>query len=123
MDVGIPGRGSLRNWRRCSILRGMRTDSLAPFLAVLLLLTVPPAATAALSSTKAAPAVPSDAELERSHAVIGRIFIHNENIFDLANPKDNNWLGRLADRLHPLTRTRTVSEQLLFHAGQPFSRH
>ncbi len=101
----------------------MRTDSLAPFLAVLLLLTAPQAAAAALSRNNTAPAIPSEVELERAHAVIGRIIIRNENIFDLANPKDDFWLGRLADRLHPVTRIRTVSEQLLFHAGQPYSRH
>jgi outer membrane protein assembly factor BamA len=102
----------------------MRTDSLAPFLAVLLLLTAPPqAAAAAPSRPRPSPPVPSDTELERSHAVIGRIIIDNENIFDLSEPKDDYWLGRLADRLHPVTRVRTVSEQLLFRTGQPYSRH
>ncbi|HEV2442278.1 MAG TPA: hypothetical protein VGT07_07120 [Steroidobacteraceae bacterium] len=101
----------------------MRTDSLAPFLAALLLFTAPQAAAAAHSRQKAPQAVPSDAELERSGAVIGSIDILNENIFDLANPKDDHWLFRLADRLHPVTRKRTISEQLLFHTGQRYSRH
>jgi outer membrane protein assembly factor BamA len=101
----------------------MRTDSLAPFLAAALLLTAPRAAVAAQSPQKPAHSVPSDAELERSHAVIGRIEIHNENIFDLSNPKDDNWLFRLANRLHPLTREQTIREQLLFHAGERFSSH
>jgi outer membrane translocation and assembly module TamA len=100
----------------------MRTDSLAPFLAILLLLTAPQAAAAA-HSRKSTQAVPSDAELERAHAVVGDINVLNENIFDLANPKDNNWLFRLADRLHPVTRKRTITEQLLFHTGDPYSRH
>lgn len=101
----------------------MRTDSLAPFLAVLLLLTASqPAAAAAHSHPKAAQAIPSDAELERARAVIGHIDILNENIFDLANPKDNHWLFRLADRLHPVTRKQTIREQLLFHTGQRYSR-
>ncbi len=101
----------------------MRTDSLAPFLAVLLLLTASQAAAAAAHSRQGMQPIPSDAELERAHAVIGDIDILNENIFDLANPKDNNWLFRLADRLHPVTRKRTISEQLLFHTGEPYSRH
>ncbi|MGH8270516.1 MAG: hypothetical protein ACRES1_10645, partial [Steroidobacteraceae bacterium] len=102
----------------------MRTDSLAPFLAALLLLmTASPAAAAAHSRHHAGEPVPSDAQLERSGAVIGRIEIHNENIFDLSNPKDDNWLFRLADRLHPVTRQRTISDQLLFHAGDRYSRH
>ncbi|MHB8815270.1 MAG: BamA/TamA family outer membrane protein [Steroidobacteraceae bacterium] len=101
----------------------MRTDSLAPFLAALLLFTAPQAATAAHSRQKAPLAIPSDAELERSGAVIGSIDILNENIFDLANPKDDNWLFRVADRLHPVTRKQTIREQLLFHTGERYSRH
>jgi outer membrane translocation and assembly module TamA len=101
----------------------MRTDSLAPFLAALLLLTAPRAAAAAHSRQQAAQPIPSDTELERAHAVIGRIEIHNENIFDLQNPKDDNWFFRLANRLHPVTRQQTIREQLLFHTGEPYSRH
>jgi outer membrane protein assembly factor BamA len=106
----------------------MRTDSLAPFLAALLLLTASQAAAAALSRPKAAPpirgdSIPSDAKLERMGAVIGRIEIRNENIFDLKNPKDDKWLFRLANRLHPVTRRKTISEQLLFHSGERYSRH
>lgn len=104
----------------------MRTDSLAPFLAALLLLTAPQTAAAAHSrqkAPKAAPSIPSDKTLERTGAVIGRIDIHNENIFDLKNPKDDNGFFRLANRLHPVTRQATIREQLLFHPGEKFSRH
>src|SRR5690348_2453034 len=104
MGVAIPGRAALRNYWGCSILRGMRTDSLAPFLAALLLFTAPQAAAVAHSHNEAAQPVPSDAELERSGAVVGQVEIENKNIFDLENPQDNNWLFRLADRLHPVTR-------------------
>jgi outer membrane translocation and assembly module TamA len=102
----------------------MRADSLAPFLAALLLFTAPQAAAAAHSRQETAPQpVPSDAELERMGALVGHIEIDNENIFDLSNPEDNNWLFRLADRLHPVTRQRTISDQLLFHTGERYSRH
>jgi len=105
----------------------MRTDSLAtllaPFLAVLLLLTAPRVAATAAHSHEQAAHIPSDAQLESTGAVIGDINILNENIFDLANPKDNNWLFRLADRLHPVTRKQTIRQQLLFHAGDRYSRH
>ncbi len=101
----------------------MRTDSLAPFLAALLLLTAPQAAAAARSHAKTAHPIPSDAQLERLGAVVGRIEIDNENIFDLKNPKDDQWLFRIADRLHPVTRERTIREQLLFHTGERYSRH
>src|SRR5512146_2092602 len=129
MGVAIPGRSALRNSRRCSILRDMRTDSLAPFLAALLLLsTAPQAAAAAHSSHHTAQAspgdsIPSDPERERAGAVIGRIDIDNENIFDLKNPKDDNWLFRLAHRLHPVTRVSAIGEQLLFHTAERYSRH
>jgi hypothetical protein len=101
----------------------MRTDSLAPFLAALLLLMTASQAAAAAHSRDAAESLPADAQLERSGAVIGRIEIRNENIFDLSNPKDDNWLFRLADRLHPVTRQGTIREQLLFHPGDRYSRH
>ncbi len=101
----------------------MRTDSFAPFLAALLLLTALQAAAAAASRPKAAQPLPSDAELERLGAVVGRIEIRNENIFDLDNPKDDEPLFRLANRLHPVTRRQTIREQLLFHPGEKYSRH
>ena len=102
----------------------MRADSLAPFLAALLLFTAPQVVAAAHSRSQASPqSIPSDAQLERMGAVIGHVQIDNENIFDLENPKDNNWLFRLADRLHPVTRQRTITDQLLFHPGDRYSRH
>lgn len=102
----------------------MRADSLAPLLAALLLFTAPQVAAAAHSRHHTSPKpVPADAELERMGAVVGHIEIDNENIFDLENPKDNNWLFRLADHLHPKTRQGTIADQLLFHTGERYSRH
>ncbi len=109
----------------------MPTDRLAPFLAALLLLMTASQAAAATHSRHdatqpagtASNGIPSDAQLERSGAVIGHIDILNENIFDLANPKDNKWLFRVADRLHPVTRKKTITEQLLFQTGDRYSRH
>ena len=70
-----------------------------------------------------APPLPSDAELERRGAVIGRIIIHNKNIFNLHNPKDDHALFRLANRLHRRTRRSLIRKQLLFHSGERFSAH
>lgn len=67
--------------------------------------------------------LPSDAQLERAHAVVGQVIIDNQNIFNLADPRDNNWLFRLADRLHPRTRAYIIREQLLFKPGDSYSRH
>ncbi len=71
----------------------------------------------------AAPALPSDTALERMGAVIGKIVIDNRNIFNLRNPKDNNALFRLANRLHRRTRRSLIRKQLLFHSGERFSAH
>lgn len=67
-------------------------------------------------------ALPSDAELERSGAVIGKIVIDNLNIFDLNDPKDDTKLFRLADRLHARTRQQVIRWQLLFVSGDKYSR-
>ncbi len=66
--------------------------------------------------------VPSDAELEHSGAVIGKILIDNQNIFNLEDPKDNTRLFRLADRLHIRTRASVIRQQLLFRSGDRYSR-
>ena len=66
--------------------------------------------------------LPSDAELERSGAVIGNIIIDNLNIFDLSDPKDDTKLFRLADHLHARTREQVVRWQLLFTSGDKYSR-
>lgn len=62
--------------------------------------------------------IPSDADLVASKAHIGRIEIDVMNVFDLDNPKDNNFLYRLADRLHIPTRTSAIRALLLFRSGQ-----
>jgi len=66
--------------------------------------------------------LPSDAELERSGAVIGKIIIDNLNIFDLNDPKDDTPLFRLVDHLHARTREDVVRWQLLFVTGDKYSR-
>ena len=64
--------------------------------------------------------VPSDAELEAAHAVIGEIEIDIRNIFDECDPRENNGLYRLADRLHVRTKPATIRAQLLFKSGEPY---
>ncbi len=66
------------------------------------------------------PGLPSDAQLEASGAVIGRIRIIIHNIFDLADPGENVALFRLADRLHIRTRKSTIKAQLLFAPGERY---
>lgn len=57
--------------------------------------------------------------LETRKATIGRIEVEDVDVFDLANPKENVWLGRLADRLHATTREVVIRRVLLFQAGDP----
>jgi hypothetical protein len=66
--------------------------------------------------------LPSDEELVASGAVIGNVVIRNENIFDTADPREDNWLFRLVNTLHPKTRPWLIREQLLFRTGDAYDR-
>ncbi|MGA8757736.1 MAG: hypothetical protein WB611_15635 [Stellaceae bacterium] len=65
--------------------------------------------------------LPSDAELEASHAVIGKIDIDPRNIFDESDPRENKGLYKLADRLHVRTKPSAIRAQLLFKSGDHYS--
>ena len=67
-------------------------------------------------------AVPSFAELEAAGAVIGEVRINSQNIFDLDDPKENNWLFRLANWLHIQTRPSVIRDALLFRSGERVSQ-
>lgn len=64
--------------------------------------------------------VPSDAELEAAGARIGSIDIDVENIFDKNDPRENNGLYKLADRLHVRTKRSAIEAQLLFKSGDRY---
>ena len=66
--------------------------------------------------------VPDAAELERLGAVVGEVFIYNENIFDLEDPEENKQLYRLANKLHIRTKPQVIRQQLLFKSGDPYSQ-
>jgi hypothetical protein len=66
--------------------------------------------------------LPSDEDLVAGGAVIGEIVIRNENIFDTADPKEDNWLFRLANKLHIKTRPLVIRGQLLFRTGDRYDR-
>jgi hypothetical protein len=65
--------------------------------------------------------LPSDAQLEAAHAVIGKIDIDPRNIFEESDPHENKGLYRLADRLHVRTKPSTIRAQLLFRSGDRYS--
>lgn len=74
------------------------------------------------SETLDTAALPSDADLERSAAVVGEIRIDNQDIFDTRDPHENKALFRLANRLHIETRPYVIRNQLLFRTGERYSR-
>jgi len=61
------------------------------------------------------------AQIEASGAVIGNITIIRHNIFDLDDPLEDKWLYRLANKLHIVTKPKTINTQLLFAEGEPYS--
>lgn len=65
--------------------------------------------------------LPGFRELEAAGAVIGEIRVRTEDIFDTEDPKENNALFRLANRLHINTRPSVIARQLLFKSGDPVS--
>ena len=67
------------------------------------------------------PPLPSFAELQAAGAVIGEVRIVNSNIFDLDDPDEDNFLFRLANKLHVRTRPEVIKRSLLFKSGEPLS--
>jgi outer membrane protein assembly factor BamA len=49
--------------------------------------------------------------------VIERVILEKSDVFDLADPEQDKWLYRLANRLHIITRDDTIMDQLLFEPG------
>ena len=54
---------------------------------------------------------------EARHARIQKIVIEIGDVFDLANPAENRWYGRLADKLHASTHEAVIRKTLLFQEG------
>lgn len=64
--------------------------------------------------------LPSDERMLADGAVIGRIIIDTRQIFDESDPRENNNLYMLANRLHIRTRPSVLRAQLLFREGERF---
>ena len=65
--------------------------------------------------------VPTFAELEAAGARIGEIRVVTHDVFDLRDPKENNFLYRLVNKLHINTRPEVIRRLLLFNTGEPLS--
>ena len=66
-------------------------------------------------------ALPSFAELQDAGAVVGEIRINQQDIFDLDDPKEDNALFRLANKLHFRTRRGVIQRMVLFKSGERVS--
>ena len=73
------------------------------------------------TQTQTAAAPPGWAALEAAGARIGEIVILSGDIFDTADPKEDQLLFRWANRLHIQTRASVIERQLLFKSGDPVS--
>jgi hypothetical protein len=65
-------------------------------------------------------AIPSPQELEAQGAVIGRIVVTPDNIFDPSIAGEGGWLYRAANKLHIKTRATVIRGQLLFKTGDRY---
>jgi hypothetical protein len=65
--------------------------------------------------------LPSLKALEAAGAIIGEIRIKALDIFDLDDPREDNWLFGAANWLHIQTRPSTIRQQLLFASGERLS--
>ena len=81
-------------------------------------------ATSPLASAADDPAtlrIPDFAALEKAGAIVGTIRVQPQNIFDLADEKEDNFLFRLANKLHIRTRPQVIERTLLFKTGERLS--
>lgn len=58
-------------------------------------------------------------DLEARKATIGKVEVELGDVFDLTNPEEDIWIGRLANHLHASTREVVIRRVLLFAAGEP----
>jgi outer membrane protein assembly factor BamA len=65
--------------------------------------------------------IPSPDELEQHGAVVGRVDVVVDDIFDESDPRENRALYRLANRLHIDTRDSVVLAQVLLQPGDRYS--
>ncbi|MEL7186070.1 MAG: hypothetical protein AAFN50_06495 [Pseudomonadota bacterium] len=66
--------------------------------------------------------LPDPAKIENDGAVIGEIILERSDVFDLSDPEENNWLYRLANKLHIVTRENVIRKQLLLESGDAYSK-
>jgi hypothetical protein len=69
-------------------------------------------------------AAPDWGALEARGARIEEVRVEVREVFDRSDPREDTWVGRLANRVHIETRERVIRQALLFKPGEPVSaRH
>ncbi len=79
------------------------------------------ALTTLISAATLADELPADRLPEQDGTVVGEIRLVKSNVFDLADPAENKWLYRLANRLHIVTKDKVIRKQLLLRSGDDYS--
>jgi hypothetical protein len=86
----------------------------APKAAPLILLACIAVAADEIEADQAAPQVDG--------LVINSIVLEKSNVFDLADPRENNFFYRLANKLHITTKDTVITKQLLLQPGDTYSQ-
>jgi hypothetical protein len=63
-----------------------------------------------------------EVQLEADGVLIGEIILDKQDVFDLSNPKENNWFFRLANKWHIITKDHVITTQLLLKPGDEYSQ-
>lgn len=98
----------------------MTRSSTSRLASLLLAALLPAGSLAAEKDDEPGPLDPQ--RLEDEGVIIGDIVLVREDVFDLSNPKENNWLYRMANKLHIVTKESVIEQQLLFSEGEVFSK-
>ena len=61
------------------------------------------------------------AALEADGVVIGNILLQKHDVFDLDDERENNFLYRLINKMHIITKDHVIEKQLLLQPGEPYS--
>lgn len=64
----------------------------------------------------------NEAQLEADGFVIGEIVLTKNNVFDLSDERENNFLYRLINRMHFVTQDQVIEKQLLLQPGELYSK-
>lgn len=63
-----------------------------------------------------------EAQLETDGVVIGKIILTKHDVFDLTDERENNFLYRLINKMHIITKDHVIEKQLLLKPGEPYSK-